>query len=113
MHTAVVRWLTLASTRAEIARVEGKLERYFEAFEEGRLAADLFQDRVRGLLGSPTQRLLHMLPAPSTLSRIHCSLRRGCDRNGDLGDTYWPIEGGNHGEREAVRRAHREEAADD
>jgi site-specific DNA recombinase len=38
----------LASTRAEIARVEGKLERYFEGFEEGRLAADLFQDRVRG-----------------------------------------------------------------
>ena len=27
---------------------EGKLERYFEGFEEGRLAADLFQDRVRG-----------------------------------------------------------------
>ena len=38
----------LASTRAEIARVEGKLERYFEGFEDGRLAADLFQDRVRG-----------------------------------------------------------------
>jgi site-specific DNA recombinase len=38
----------LASSRAEIARVEGKLERYFEGFEEGRLAADLFQDRVRG-----------------------------------------------------------------
>jgi chromosome segregation ATPase len=38
----------LASTRAEIARVEGKLERYFEGFENGRLAADLFQDRVRG-----------------------------------------------------------------
>jgi site-specific DNA recombinase len=37
----------LASTRAEIARVEGKLERYFEGFEDGRLAADLFQDRVR------------------------------------------------------------------
>ncbi len=38
----------LASARAEIARVEGKLERYFEGFEEGRLAAELFQDRVRG-----------------------------------------------------------------
>src|SRR6266511_4678552 len=38
----------LGSTRAEIARVERKLERYFEAFEDGRLAADLFQDRVRG-----------------------------------------------------------------
>jgi site-specific DNA recombinase len=38
----------LTSTRAEIARVEGKLERYFEGFEDGRLAADLFQDRVRG-----------------------------------------------------------------
>jgi hypothetical protein len=38
----------LGSTRAEIARVEGKLERYFEGFERGRLAADLFQDRVRG-----------------------------------------------------------------
>ena len=37
-----------ASTRAEIARVEGKLERYFEGFEDGRLAPDLFQDRVRG-----------------------------------------------------------------
>src|SRR5581483_7639875 len=38
----------LASMRAEIARVEGRLERYFEGFEDGRLAADLFQDRVRG-----------------------------------------------------------------
>jgi site-specific DNA recombinase len=38
----------LASTRAEITRVESKLERYFEGFEDGRLAADLFQDRVRG-----------------------------------------------------------------
>jgi hypothetical protein len=38
----------LGSTRAEIARVESKLERYFEAFEDGRLAADLFQERVRG-----------------------------------------------------------------
>ena len=31
----------LAATRAEITRVEGKLERYFEGFEDGRLAADL------------------------------------------------------------------------
>ena len=38
----------LASTRTEISRVESKLERYFEGFEEGRLVADLFQDRVRG-----------------------------------------------------------------
>jgi hypothetical protein len=38
----------LGSTRADIARVESKLERYFEGFEDGRLAADLFQDRVRG-----------------------------------------------------------------
>src|SRR5439155_16044501 len=38
----------LTSMRAEIARVESKLERYFEGFEEGRLAAELFQDRVRG-----------------------------------------------------------------
>lgn len=38
----------LASTRADITRVEGKLERYFEGFENGRLAAELFQDRVRG-----------------------------------------------------------------
>ena len=38
----------LGSTRAEIARVERKLERYFEGFEDGRLAADLFQERVRG-----------------------------------------------------------------
>ena len=38
----------LASTRAEIARVESKLERYFQGFEDGRLAADLFQERVRG-----------------------------------------------------------------
>ncbi len=37
----------LASTRAEIARVESKLERYFEGFE-GQLAAELFQERVRG-----------------------------------------------------------------
>jgi len=37
----------LGATRAEITRVEGKLERYFEAFETGRLAADLFQDRIR------------------------------------------------------------------
>ena len=38
----------LGSTRADIARVESKLERYFEGFEDGRLAADLFQDRIRG-----------------------------------------------------------------
>jgi site-specific DNA recombinase len=37
----------LGSTRAEIARVENKLERYFAAFEDGKLAADLFQDRIR------------------------------------------------------------------
>jgi hypothetical protein len=35
------------ATSADIARVESKLERYFEAFEDGRLAADLFQDRIR------------------------------------------------------------------
>jgi hypothetical protein len=29
-------------------RVEGKLECYFDGFENGRLVADLFQDRVRG-----------------------------------------------------------------
>ena len=38
----------LASTRAEIARVERKLERYFEAFEAGDLSAVLCQERVRG-----------------------------------------------------------------
>src|SRR5205823_9029676 len=38
----------LGSTCADITRVESKLERYFEAFEDGRLEADLFQDRVRG-----------------------------------------------------------------
>ena len=38
----------LASTRAEIARVERKLERYFEAFEVGDLSAALCQERVRG-----------------------------------------------------------------
>jgi site-specific DNA recombinase len=37
----------LTSTRTEIARVEQKLERYFQAFEHGQLAADLFQDRIR------------------------------------------------------------------
>jgi site-specific DNA recombinase len=38
----------LASTRGEIARVERKLERYFEAFEAGELSATLCQERVRG-----------------------------------------------------------------
>jgi site-specific DNA recombinase len=38
----------LASTRAEIARVERKLERYFDAFEAGDLSAALCQERVRG-----------------------------------------------------------------
>jgi site-specific DNA recombinase len=38
----------LASTRTEIARVERKLERYFEAFETGELSAALCQERVRG-----------------------------------------------------------------
>jgi hypothetical protein len=38
----------LASTRAEIARVERKLERYFEAFETGELSAALCNERVRG-----------------------------------------------------------------
>jgi site-specific DNA recombinase len=38
----------LASTRAEIAQVERKLERYFEAFETGELSAVLCQERVRG-----------------------------------------------------------------
>ena len=38
----------LASTRAEIARLERKLDRYFEAFEEGELSAALCQERVRG-----------------------------------------------------------------
>jgi exonuclease VII small subunit len=37
----------LASTRGEIARVERKLERYFEAFEAGELSAALCQERVR------------------------------------------------------------------
>jgi site-specific DNA recombinase len=37
----------LASTRAEIARVERKLDRYFEAFEAGELSAALCQERVR------------------------------------------------------------------
>jgi site-specific DNA recombinase len=41
----------LASTRAEITRVEGKLERYFEGFESGNLATDVFQDRIRGHRG--------------------------------------------------------------
>ncbi len=38
----------LASTRAEIGRLERKLERYFEAFEDGDLSAALCQERVRG-----------------------------------------------------------------
>jgi site-specific DNA recombinase len=38
----------LASTRAEIAQVERKLNRYFEAFETGELSAALCQERVRG-----------------------------------------------------------------
>jgi site-specific DNA recombinase len=38
----------LAATRAEIARVERKLERYFEAFEAGELSAALCEERVRG-----------------------------------------------------------------
>jgi site-specific DNA recombinase len=39
----------LASARAEIAQIERKLERYFEAFETGELSAALCQERVRGL----------------------------------------------------------------
>jgi site-specific DNA recombinase len=38
----------LTSTRSEIARVERKLDRYFEAFEVGELSAALCQERVRG-----------------------------------------------------------------
>jgi site-specific DNA recombinase len=38
----------LSSTRAEITRLEAKLERYFEAFEDGSLSAADCQDRVRG-----------------------------------------------------------------
>jgi site-specific DNA recombinase len=38
----------LGSARAEIARLERKLERYLEAFEDGELSAALCQDRVRG-----------------------------------------------------------------
>ena len=38
----------LASTRADIGRLETKLERYFEAFEDGRLSAELCQERIRG-----------------------------------------------------------------
>ena len=38
----------LASARAEIARVERKLDRYFEAFETGDLSAALCHERVRG-----------------------------------------------------------------
>ena len=38
----------LAATRAEIARVEPKLDRNFEAFESGDLSAALCYERVRG-----------------------------------------------------------------
>ena len=38
----------LASAHAEIAQLERKLERYFEAFEAGGLSAALCQERVRG-----------------------------------------------------------------
>ena len=38
----------LLSTRTEIARLEAKLERYFEAFEDGTLSPVDCQDRVRG-----------------------------------------------------------------
>jgi site-specific DNA recombinase len=38
----------LASTHAEIARLERKLERYFEAFEDGQLSPAVCQERVRG-----------------------------------------------------------------
>jgi site-specific DNA recombinase len=38
----------LASTRAEIAQVERKLERYFEAFEAGDLSPALCEERVHG-----------------------------------------------------------------
>jgi site-specific DNA recombinase len=38
----------LASARAEIARVERKLDRYFEAFEAGDLSAGLCQEHLRG-----------------------------------------------------------------
>ena len=50
MHTAKERPRVeeqLASVRTEIGRVERKLERYFEAFEEGELSATLCQERVR------------------------------------------------------------------
>ncbi|MGH2779933.1 MAG: recombinase family protein [Thermoleophilaceae bacterium] len=39
----------LGSARAEIVRLERKLERYFEAFEGGDLSAALCQERVHGL----------------------------------------------------------------
>jgi site-specific DNA recombinase len=39
----------LDATQAEIAQLERKLERYFEAFETGDLSAALCQERVRGL----------------------------------------------------------------
>jgi site-specific DNA recombinase len=37
----------LNSTRSEIARLERKIERYFEAFEDGQLSAALCQERLR------------------------------------------------------------------
>ncbi len=37
----------LAATRADISRLEAKLERYFEAFENGHLSAELCQERIR------------------------------------------------------------------
>jgi site-specific DNA recombinase len=41
----------LVSTRAEIARLERKLDRYLEAFEDGDLSATLCQERVRSHRG--------------------------------------------------------------
>jgi exonuclease VII small subunit len=38
----------IEATRIDIARVERKLQRYFEAFETGDLSAALCQERVRG-----------------------------------------------------------------
>jgi site-specific DNA recombinase len=39
----------LSSTHSEVAQLERKLERYFEAFENGQLSAAVCQERVRGL----------------------------------------------------------------
>lgn len=39
----------LTATRADVAQLERKLERYFEAFENGQLSAAVCQERVRGL----------------------------------------------------------------